>query len=72
MELLLHFIKEALEVLTISHCILVLITALFSLILGRLKGVVLEGMEIAGQGLKSAKTVGDSFSCESRLAVCTY
>jgi hypothetical protein len=66
MELLLHFIKEALEVLTISHCILVLITALFSLILGRLKGVALEGIEIAGQGLKSAKTVGDSSACESR------
>jgi hypothetical protein len=66
MELLLHFIKEALEVLTISHCILVLITALFSLILVRLKGVALEGIEIAGQGLKSAKTVGDSSACESR------
>jgi len=50
MELLLHFIKEALEVLTISHCILVLITALFSLILGRLKGVVLEGWKLRGRG----------------------
>ena len=59
METLYAFIKEALEVLTIRHCILVLITGLFSLILGRLKGVVLEGLEIAGQGLKSAKTVGD-------------
>jgi len=32
MEVLSHFIKEALEVLTISHCILVLFTALFALI----------------------------------------
>ena len=64
MEALLHFIKEALEVLTIRHCILVLITGLFSLILGRMKGVVLEGMEIARHGLKSAKTVGDSLPCK--------
>jgi hypothetical protein len=64
MEALLHFIKEALEVLTIRHCILVLITGLFSLISGWLKRVVLEGMEIAGQGLKSAKTVGDSLPCK--------
>jgi len=60
MEALMHFIKEALEVLTISHCILVLFTALFALIFGLFMGAWLGGVQIAGQGLKSGKTIGDS------------
>ena len=50
MEVLSHFIKEALEVLTISHCILVLFTALFALIFESFRGVPREGCKLRGKG----------------------
>jgi len=50
MEVLLYFIKEALEVLTIRHCILVLFTTIFALIFEAFRGVPREGCKLQGKG----------------------